>query len=385
MDSWGPNEPANERQPHLPPPQLTYRDATFLFESPIPERKVITRKATGIVLAEGRSDRPVRVDARVTTADFFAMFDVPFLHGSGWNASADTGPEPVVVLSRPFSEELFGTSQSVGRTLRWHDQTFRVIGVLADWMPLPKFYDLNHGPFNEPEELYIPWGWGNALRLEMGGNVLGWKVEDVNTYDDILGSEMAWIQMWVELPTREARERMQAYMDAYWSQQRASGRFQRPRNNRLTPVDQWLVDRQVVKDDNRVLVAISFAFLAVCLLNTAGLLLAKFLRGAAVSGVRRALGASRRAIFTQHLVEVGMLAGAGALAGLALSALGLWGIRALYASATGSRGGIQELAHFGWVSIGWASALASFATLAAGLYPAWRVGRLPPAAYLKSQ
>jgi len=25
------------------------------------------------------------------------------------------------------------------------------------------------------------------------------------------------------------------------------------------------------------------------------------------------------------------------------------------------------------------------ATLAAGLYPAWRVGRLPPAMYLKSQ
>jgi ABC-type lipoprotein release transport system permease subunit len=29
--------------------------------------------------------------------------------------------------------------------------------------------------------------------------------------------------------------------------------------------------------------------------------------------------------------------------------------------------------------------LAIAATLAAGLYPAWRVGRLPPAQYLKSQ
>jgi ABC-type lipoprotein release transport system permease subunit len=32
-----------------------------------------------------------------------------------------------------------------------------------------------------------------------------------------------------------------------------------------------------------------------------------------------------------------------------------------------------------------AVALAVFAALAAGLYPAWRVGRLPPAVYLKSQ
>jgi ABC-type lipoprotein release transport system permease subunit len=33
----------------------------------------------------------------------------------------------------------------------------------------------------------------------------------------------------------------------------------------------------------------------------------------------------------------------------------------------------------------WAVALAVVATLAAGLYPAWRVGSLPPARYLKSQ
>jgi len=33
----------------------------------------------------------------------------------------------------------------------------------------------------------------------------------------------------------------------------------------------------------------------------------------------------------------------------------------------------------------WAVGLAVVATLAAGLYPAWRIGRLPPAMYLKSQ
>ena len=32
-----------------------------------------------------------------------------------------------------------------------------------------------------------------------------------------------------------------------------------------------------------------------------------------------------------------------------------------------------------------ALALAFFATIAAGLYPAWRIGRLPPANYLKAQ
>ncbi len=42
------------------------------------------------------------------------------------------------------------------------------------------------------------------------------------------------MQMWVELPATASRERMQSYMDGYWAEQHQTGRFQRPRNNRLT-------------------------------------------------------------------------------------------------------------------------------------------------------
>ena len=179
---------------------------------------------------------------------------------------------------------------------------------------------------------------------------------------------------------------MQSFMDGYWAEQHRAGRFQRPRDNRLTNVGQWLRDNKVVDNDNRVLVGLAFAFLAVCLINTVGLLLAKFLNGAPISGVRRALGASRRQIFTQHLIEVGALSVLGALLGMALAALGLAAVRHLYASAhLYHRGGYQELMHFDVTGVIWAVVLALAATLAAGLYPAWRIGRLPPALYLKSQ
>jgi putative ABC transport system permease protein len=129
---------------------------------------------------------------------------------------------------------------------------------------------------------------------------------------------------------------------------------------------------------------LSFVFLAVCLVNTVGLLLAKFLKGASASGIRRVLGATQRDIVVQHLIETSVLASAGAMLGLALGALGLWGVRVLYANNAGERGGYEHLAQFEPVSIMWVVLLALVATLIAGLYPAWRVGRLEPAGHLKS-
>jgi len=55
------------------------------------------------------------------------------------------------------------------------------------------------------------------------------------------------------------------------------------------------------------------------------------------------------------------------------------------AARFGRPGGYQELMHLDVSALAWALLLAVLATLAAGIYPAWRVGRLAPARYLKSQ
>ncbi|MCQ7044099.1 hypothetical protein MRO49_25370, partial [Escherichia coli] len=82
------------------------------------------------------------------------------------------------------------------------------------------------------------------------------------------------------------------YLENYSDQQRRAGRFERPNNVRLRSVMEWLDYRRVVPRDVRLQVWLAFGFLAVCLLNTVGLLLAKFLRRSSEIGVRRALGAS---------------------------------------------------------------------------------------------
>jgi putative ABC transport system permease protein len=385
MDFWDPQQAENEDKPYLPPPQLTYSDALAVFASDIPKRKVIMHKATGILSVDGQRTKPERVATRVTTKDFFAAFDAPFQYGGTWTDAADSGPEPVIVLSRRVNEKLFGGVNSVGRRVRWNDHEFRVIGVRDNWMPLPTFYDLNNGSLEDAEDAYIPFGWNTALEIYSAGNTNGWKPQEVNSYRDLLSSEHVWIQMWVELPDAASRDRFQAFLDNYAREQKQAGRYQRPLNNRLSRPDQWLVDHDVVGNDDRVLVGLAFAFLAVCLLNTVGLLLAKFLNGAAITGVRRALGASRRHIFMQHLVEVGLISSFGAVLGLALGGLLLLGLKALYTVDATDAAGTQAIAHVDMTSVFTALALAFFATIAAGLYPAWRIGRIPPATYLKAQ
>ena len=58
------------------------------------------------------------------------MFDVPFLFGSGWDRTADTNAEAVIVLTKAMNERLFGGENSVGRRLRM--QGTRVPGGRRD-------------------------------------------------------------------------------------------------------------------------------------------------------------------------------------------------------------------------------------------------------------
>ena len=140
----------------------------------------------------------------------------------------------------------------------------------------------------------------------------------------------------------------------------------------------WLDFNRVVPRDVVMQLWLGFGFLLVCLLNTVGLLLAKFLRRSGEIGVRRALGASRREIFKQCLVEAGTVGVAGGVLGLLLALLGLWAVRRQPAS-------YAELAHLDMSMLLLTFALALLASLIAGLLPAWRAMQITPAIQLKSQ
>ena len=253
-----------------------------------------------------------------------------------------------------------------------------MVGVLAEWQPTPKFYDLNNGSFDTIEDVYVPFARGALLELPGSGNVNCWKPETLTGLRDLMNSECVWNQAWVELRTPQHVQRYREFLDGYVASQKQLGRFPRKSNNRLYRVDEWLARHEVAGKDSRVLLWLSFAFLAVCILNVVGLLLSRFLGAAGASALRRALGASRGELFRQHLVEVGLVGAIAGLGGLGLGWLGLAGMQQLYSS-------YDRLTHLDLAMVGAALGLAILAGLLAGLYPAWRVCRVQPASYLKTQ
>jgi putative ABC transport system permease protein len=378
LDSWSPTEPFRDNQPQLPPPELTYRDATALKESNIPERSVIMYKTSFVIEPSASSKaKPYLLLARAADGNFFKMFDVPFQYGGGWPLESDTGAQLVTVLSKETNDKVFGGANSVGKTARLDGRDYRVVGVLKAWQPTPKFYDLTNGKFNDSEDAYVPFNTAVAIEAPRAGNTNCWREEAIDSTAAFLHSDCVWIQMWAELSSPAKVAQYQTFIDNYVRDQKALGRFPRPLNNRLTRPDDWLNANHAISDDNRVLVGLSFMFLAVCTLNMIGLLLAKFLGAASFVGLRRALGASRAMVFREHLIEVGLIGFVGGLLGLGIAVGGLALMRTLYDN-------LDRLTRLDLPMIAASMLIAIVAGVLAGLYPAWRVCRVQPAAYLKS-
>ena len=378
VDSWDPSEPAEE--PNEPPDQVTYLDATGLYAEGKADRQVISFKTERIVQPSDEETLPFGVASRATTADFFPMFDVPFLYGSNWDKSADDTQERVTVINKTLNEKAFGGENSVGRIITFNGEDFRIVGVLDYWVPIPKFYD-THDEFDEPEAAFYPFSTAIAGEHNNVANTNCWKPIGDGGFSAFLGSECVWIQMWVELKTETRKQDYAQFLTAYVEQQKLLGRFPREQNNRLSNVEQWLETSEVVDEDVGVLLGLAILFLIVCLLNTIGLLLAKVLRRSTDISLRRALGANKSALFTQYIIEAGIIGTAGGLLGIVLTWFGLRGIENLFADLDF----IANLVRMDWVMILAAVGLAIVSALGAALYPTWRACNIPPASQLRLQ
>jgi putative ABC transport system permease protein len=338
-----------------PPEQMTYIDTMNLWEAGKGLRQTPVY-GLGPAIDSGRPDLPPFFGEGLAVGrDFFPMFDVPFLHGQAWSAEEDAKGASVVVISRSLSERLFGEGENpVGRDVRISDADYQIVGVIDTWEPLPKFYRIvGASSFDTTEDVFLPIRTAVAREVNHNGNMNCSAAPPEPGFKGYLKSECYWIQLWVELESASQRDEYADYLVAYVNEQKALGRFPRPINNRLHNVRQWLDDRGVVSDDTRTSTWLAFGFLLVCLVNTVGLLLAKFSARPGEIGVRRALGATRRDVFTQFIRNFDE--------------------------------DVALITHVDAPLLLAAVVLSVLAALAAGVLPTWRACQVVPALQLKSQ
>ncbi|MBA2355592.1 MAG: ABC transporter permease [Acidobacteria bacterium] len=383
LDNWDPREPYPGGAADALPPQITYRDAMALRRSTVPVRQTASFRARLTVFPEPSVGRPTKEDVRLAHADFFQMFDVPFRYGSGWTRESDEKLDQVVVISEALNERVFGGRNSVGQTLRIETRDFRVVGVLAGWLPSVRVYDMTGNALSEPEPVYLPFGLVVPMELRTVGNSDGWGGRGGSPTASfaarLASGESTWVQYWVELPSPADEQAYRSLIESYIAEQRRLGRFGRPTNYRVSSIGTLMDDFQVAPKETFALLMVGLLFLVVAAVNLIGLLLGKFLARANEVGVRRALGASRRDVFLQHLVECQVVAVLGGAIGLGLAALSLRSLNAFMLDTT-SRG---DLFRLDLQMLLLALALSVAAGLISGIYPAWRICRLAPASHLK--
>src|SRR5882724_8676067 len=104
IDNWGPlkigvgtGDSENLQQ------QLGYIDAMALMNAHLGVRQTAMYVTALAFIPKNADLKPSQVIARATYSDFFAMFDTPFLYGTGWGAADDQNHGDVVVLSRELN------------------------------------------------------------------------------------------------------------------------------------------------------------------------------------------------------------------------------------------------------------------------------------------
>jgi putative ABC transport system permease protein len=371
LEGWAPGDPPDDVQ-------MSYPDVANLLKSGQGERRTALFGITAPI-EPPRKDMPAFTSPGMApTRDFFVMFNVPFIHGQAWTEADDARATDVVVLGRAMAEQLFGDADPVGRQVRLMGSPFTVAGVIGHWNPRPRYYKLVGGDtFGDADDFFIPFA--TAIRHQADNNGgMNCSAKHEPGYAGLMTSECTWLQFWFETRSAADRADLQAWLDNYAGEQRKLGRFKRNVPPRLYDVMAWMEELKIVGNDNKLSAWLAFGFLALCLVNTIGLLLAKFSVRAAEIGVRRALGASRREIFRQFLVETGVIGLAGGVLGLVLSvgALALIGMQGKEVAA---------MARMDWQMLAMTFVLSVAAALLAGLLPTWRACQVTPAIQLKSQ
>lgn len=322
---------------------LTFDDALALTQLPAVEISVpfldITNNYFGrkiLVTANGKTSAAVRLQG--TTPDFEKAGTEILMEGRFFSEFENQGNKEVCVIGSSVVDNFFPFESAVDQTLEIGGRQFRVVGVLQ------KREQLFGGSADNDQSniIYLPFDVAHKLKP---------NAQDVYILAVARPAMLA-----------EAKEQITEMLRV-----RRQVSFEKPDNFGIETAESIIDDFRAITSGVAIaMIAISSVGLMVGGIGVMNIMLVSVTERTREIGTRKAIGARRRDILWQFLIEAMTLTGSGGLIGLGLGWLTTLLIRLFVPS---------------YVPI-WAPVVGFFASvsigLVFGLWPAWKAARLDP-------
>jgi len=248
------------------------------------------------------SDEQIPTIAKYVDTGFWKVFDFSFLEGTSFTEADMQSGIRTVVISASFAQQVFGTTDVVGKYISLDFDLYRICGVVKNlsyvadktfaqlWIPYTVHPDIENSGFNE--------AYGNTLG-NFSGYILSPSVKDMNKVKN------------------EIQENLNKYSTSL-------GEIKFTVNGQ--PDRQWqtifrFYGGQTINFTNIILryVLIFLVLLLVPAISLSGMADSQMERRLAEMGVRRVFGAPRRTLMNQLISENLLFTLLGGIAGLLLS------------------------------------------------------------------
>ena len=277
---------------------------------------------------------------------YVEIANLALVSGRFFDAAETEAAAPVTVLGEAAAASLFGADDPVGRYVKVNEQWFQVIGVAGPQLTVQS--DVAGLPAQDRNNLmYVPL-YSAIFRLEDGQS---------QQKDEIDG---IYLQMRQGADITSAAALLRGLLNV---SHRAAGDF-----TIVSPAELLAEQRRTQRVFEMVMVAIASISLLVGGIGIMNIMLASVMERTREIGVRRAIGAKRRDVIRQFLIETTIISLAGGVAGVIVGVALSRAIGYLAGWSTIVTTTSIVLAFFVSVTIG----------LVFGLYPAIRAASLDP-------
>ena len=301
-----------------------------------------------------------------TTPDYQQVNKIELSTGRFLSDVDERGVVNNCILGSAVADKLFPYENAIDRTVQIGSNKYKVVGVAADRMPTggsggsQAAEDFNH-------DVYIPFSVGRAyigatVFIRTSGSRSGEQVE----------VSQATLTVDADFDTTEGRAKVKAVGDAIRDMLKET--HQKEDWLLTVPLDRLEEAERAQDRFTSLLVLIASISLVVGGIGIMNIMLATVTERTREIGIRRALGAKRRDIVTQFLVEAVVQTTVGGLAGVALGLTMVFGAPPAWRLLTG--GVLPALVS--WWSIVLSVGVSVLVGVLFGLYPAWRAAKLDP-------